>query len=118
MHPEVESDRPGACPKCGMALEPVMPAPLATKTEWTCPMHPEIVRDAPGSCPICGMALEPRVATLEEGPSQEYLDMRRRFWVSVPLALGTLVLVMGDAFLPGTPVASTVFSSFRSTSRV
>ncbi|MBZ0103369.1 MAG: heavy metal translocating P-type ATPase, partial [Thermoanaerobaculia bacterium] len=113
MHPEVESDRPGACPKCGMALETVMPAPLATKTEWTCPMHPEIVRDAPGSCPICGMALEPRVATVEEGPSAEYLDMRRRFWVSVPLALGTLVLVMGDAFLPGTPVASTLSASTR-----
>src|SRR5947207_11935829 len=23
MHPEVVSDRPGACPKCGMALEPM-----------------------------------------------------------------------------------------------
>ncbi len=26
MHPEVRSDRPGTCPKCGMALEPEMPA--------------------------------------------------------------------------------------------
>ena len=26
MHPEVRQDRPGACPKCGMALEPVQPA--------------------------------------------------------------------------------------------
>ena len=26
MHPEVRQDRPGACPKCGMALEPEMPA--------------------------------------------------------------------------------------------
>ena len=25
MHPEVRRDRPGACPKCGMALEPEMP---------------------------------------------------------------------------------------------
>lgn len=25
MHPEVRSDQPGACPKCGMALEPVEP---------------------------------------------------------------------------------------------
>jgi len=25
MHPEVRQDRPGACPKCGMALEPVLP---------------------------------------------------------------------------------------------
>jgi len=22
MHPEIEQDRPGACPKCGMTLEP------------------------------------------------------------------------------------------------
>jgi P-type Cu+ transporter len=26
MHPEVRRDRPGACPKCGMALEPEMPS--------------------------------------------------------------------------------------------
>ena len=26
MHPEVRQDRPGICPKCGMTLEPVMPA--------------------------------------------------------------------------------------------
>ena len=25
MHPEVRQDKPGACPKCGMALEPEMP---------------------------------------------------------------------------------------------
>ncbi len=25
MHPEVVTDRPGACPKCGMALEPLVP---------------------------------------------------------------------------------------------
>ena len=25
MHPEVQQDKPGACPKCGMALEPEMP---------------------------------------------------------------------------------------------
>src|SRR5688572_7785771 len=65
MDPEVRQKGPGACPKCGMALEPVDVAPI-TKVEWTCPMHPEIVRDAPGSCPICGMALEPRTATLED----------------------------------------------------
>jgi P-type Cu+ transporter len=26
MHPEVRQDHPGACPKCGMTLEPVMPS--------------------------------------------------------------------------------------------
>jgi Cu+-exporting ATPase len=26
MHPEVRQDHPGNCPKCGMALEPLMPS--------------------------------------------------------------------------------------------
>lgn len=26
MHPEIRQDHPGSCPKCGMALEPVMPS--------------------------------------------------------------------------------------------
>ena len=28
MHPEVRQDRPGACPKCGMALEPELPSAI------------------------------------------------------------------------------------------
>ncbi len=103
MDPEVESDHAGACPKCGMALEPALPAAPATKTEWTCPMHPEVVRDAPGDCPICGMALEPRTVEVEAGPNPEYLDMRRRFRVAVPLAAATLALAMGE-MIPGDPL--------------
>src|SRR3546814_5737991 len=59
MHPEVEQEGPGDCPKCGMALEPAGVPASRTRTQYTCPMHPEIVRDEPGNCPICGMALEP-----------------------------------------------------------
>ena len=51
------------CSKCGMALEPVLPAAPSNNAELTCPMHPEIVREEPGTCPICGMALEPRNVT-------------------------------------------------------
>src|ERR1043166_44251 len=54
MDPEVRAARPGACPKCGMALEPAAPALATVETEYVCPMHPQIVRDEPGSCPICG----------------------------------------------------------------
>jgi Cu+-exporting ATPase len=97
MDPEVRESKPGACPKCGMALEPEHAAPLTT-TEWVCPMHPEIVRDAPGACPICGMALEPRVATVEQA-NPELRDMSRRFWVSVALSAPLLTLVMGDMLL-------------------
>jgi FtsP/CotA-like multicopper oxidase with cupredoxin domain len=56
MHPEVTSDTPGRCPKCGMKL-------LATQapsvTAYTCPMHPEVTSQEPGRCPKCGMKLLP-----------------------------------------------------------
>jgi P-type Cu+ transporter len=101
MCPEVSKTGPGACPKCGMALEPDVP--LTSKVEYTCPMHPEIVRPGPGSCPICGMALEPRKVTLNEEENPELRDMRRRFWFSLVL---TLPLVGIDMLhmMPGMPV--------------
>ncbi|WP_235017126.1 copper-transporting P-type ATPase [Tistlia consotensis] len=93
MHPEVESPSPGACPKCGMALE--LKTPSATRTEWTCPMHPEIVRSEPGSCPKCGMALEPReVGTGEDEENAELRDMTRRWWWSAGLGLPVAALGM------------------------
>ncbi|HZF41369.1 MAG TPA: heavy metal translocating P-type ATPase [Blastocatellia bacterium] len=103
MDSDVAQTGPGACPKCGMALEPTTPAPAATKTEYVCPMHPEIVRDEPGSCPICGMALEPRVITLEEEENPELKDMKRRFWVSVALTLPVLFLAMSE-MISGQPI--------------
>jgi Cu+-exporting ATPase len=105
MDPEVRQDRPGPCPKCGMALEPDIPTTQATRIEYTCPMHPEIVRDRPGSCPICGMALEPRTAVVEEPENPELVSMTRRFWVSAALAIPVLVLGMSD-MIPGQPVQS------------
>ncbi len=69
------------------------------RTIYTCPMHPEIEQPGPGDCPICGMALEPKTVTVEEGPSAEYLDMRRRFWISAALAAPLLIWVMGDHLL-------------------
>jgi Cu+-exporting ATPase len=100
MDPEVRQQGPGDCPKCGMALEPVVVALPATKTEYTCPMHPEIVRDGPGSCPICGMALEPRTVSVEEEQNPELASMTRRFWVCVALTIPILVVAMADIF-PG-----------------
>ena len=62
---------------------------------WTCPMHPEIQQEGPGSCPICGMALEPMTPSLDDGPSAEFADMKRRFLVGLVLALPVVVLEMG-----------------------
>jgi len=94
MCPEVRQDKPGACPSCGMSLEPES---LAVRgTEYTCPMHPEIVRSGPGSCPICGMALEPRTLTAVEEDNPELRDMSRRFWVSLVLTLPLLAVAMAS----------------------
>ncbi len=59
MHPEVRSDKPGKCPKCGMDLVPTKRHAAPAKTEYTCPMHPEVHSDKPGRCPKCGMDLVP-----------------------------------------------------------
>jgi FtsP/CotA-like multicopper oxidase with cupredoxin domain len=55
MHPEVVSDEPGSCPKCGMKLL----AQAAEETTYVCPMHPEVTSDKPDRCPKCGMKLMP-----------------------------------------------------------
>jgi len=119
MHPDVVDDHASECPICGMHLVPIEAGPsqvhmqdlpgaseasrvasstaLAVEkaTLYTCPMHPEIIRDAPGRCPICGMHLEPVMPTEDdESALREYHDMRRRFWISVPLSLLTLSLAM------------------------
>jgi Cu+-exporting ATPase len=62
---------------------------------YTCPMHPQVRKIGPGSCPICGMTLEPLVPATDTGPNRELIEMRRRFWVGLPLALVVLVLAMG-----------------------
>lgn len=83
MHPEVKSNKPGNCPKCGMklvlqktkAVKPTAPAPVKkapaptaaspariapvpqSAVVYTCPMHPEVKSNKPGNCPKCGMKL-------------------------------------------------------------
>jgi FtsP/CotA-like multicopper oxidase with cupredoxin domain len=55
MHPEVVSDEPGSCPKCGMKLL----ARAAEETTYVCPMHPEVTSEKLDRCPKCGMKLLP-----------------------------------------------------------
>ncbi len=98
MCPGVESDKPGDCPKCGMALErnPAWVAPASGRTIYTCPMHPEVQRDDPGDCPICGMTLEPMTApsVKDDEENAELRDMTKRFWIGAGLTLPVFVLAM------------------------
>ena len=100
MHPEVQQDGPGDCPKCGMHLVPKTEADAHAGHDhqchhtdhkapageldtvpagfdgavYTCPMHPEVRQPHAGSCPICGMGLELESATMDDGPNPELVD--------------------------------------------
>jgi FtsP/CotA-like multicopper oxidase with cupredoxin domain len=66
MHPEVVSEEPGTCPKCGMKL-------LATAATYACPMHPEVTSSEPDRCPKCGMKLVPAHLVASGGhPAEEH----------------------------------------------
>lgn len=86
--------------------------PVREGTIYTCPMHPEIRQVGPGSCPICGMALEPLVASADEAPNHELIDMTRRFWIGTALAIPVVILEMGrhlsalDHVLPGSSLSN------------
>ena len=99
MHPEIQQQGPGSCPKCGMALESMGVPAASSKTEYTCPMHPEIIQDHPGNCPKCGMALESRTVSVEED-NTELNDMTRRFKVSAILAIPVFFLAMITDMVP------------------
>jgi len=97
MHPEVTSDKPGICPKCGMALEPKEIKETASVAPlYTCPMHLEVISDKPGACPKCGMALEPKEAEIAEEKNSELADMSRRFWICLFLSLPLASFAMGE----------------------
>ena len=79
MHPEIRRDQPGACPKCGMALEPEKPSmddsanPELTdfthRLFWTVPLTVAVVL----------------LAML--GPWLHWFDMRTQSWVELVLSL-------------------------------
>lgn len=59
MHPDVMSNKPGKCPKCGMTLTASKKEQMKMEVMkiYTCPMHPDVTSDKPGKCSKCGMDL-------------------------------------------------------------
>jgi len=115
MHPEVQSDKPGKCPKCGMDL--VLKEGAAgpqehehARPDYTCVMHPEVSLDKPGKCPKCGMDLVPRekkgVWTVERQPVEVGGSSGTFVSVRKGLRVDDEVVVQGAASLrEGMPVS-------------
>lgn len=59
MHPEVTSDTPGKCSKCGSNLNLSKKEQLKREVVkiYTCPMHPDVTSNTDGRCSKCGMGL-------------------------------------------------------------
>jgi len=55
-HPEVKSESPGSCPKCGVTLE----ARAKPEAEFACPEHDKVRSRKPGVCFQCQKELRPR----------------------------------------------------------
>lgn len=95
-HEELEK-KETACCHHGHTNKDIPVDPTAT---YTCPMHPEIEQIGPGTCPICGMGLEPVNFSPDQGPNPELIDMTRRFWIGLVLAVPVFLLEMGAHLAP------------------
>jgi periplasmic mercuric ion binding protein len=60
MHPDVKSDLPGKCSKCGMDLTKSKKEQMKMEVmkTYTCPMHSDITSNSPEKCSKCGMDLK------------------------------------------------------------
>ena len=56
MHPDMVSDKPGQCSKCGMDLTKSKKEQMKMQVmkTYACPMHADVTSDKPGKCSKCG----------------------------------------------------------------
>lgn len=88
MHPEIRQDHPGSCPKCGMALEPLMPSleddnpelkDFSRRFWWTLPLTVIVT--------VLAMF----------GPQLGWFSMRAQTWIELVLSI-PVVLWAGQPF--------------------
>ena len=72
MHPDVTSEEPSSCPRCGMKLL----AQAAEETMYVCPMHPDVTSETADRCPKCGMKLIPAGLAAGGGEHGHHHDHR------------------------------------------
>jgi Cu+-exporting ATPase len=92
MHPEVRQRGPGACPSCGMALEPVAPSADAAPSAELADMQRRLWVSALATLPVFALAMSEMIPG---APVQRALGGRAIGWIE--LALATPVVVWGGA---------------------
>ena len=89
MHPEVRQDHPGACPKCGMALEPEMPTLEEGENPELLDFRRRFIRTLPLTIIVTVLAMA--------GHRLQWFEMATQSWIELVLAL-PIVLWAGWPF--------------------
>ena len=79
MHPEVRQDHPGACPKCGMALEPEMPTLDEGENPELLDFKRRFIWTLPLSIIVTALAMA--------GHRLQWFDMATQSWIELVLTL-------------------------------
>jgi YHS domain-containing protein len=79
MHPEIRLDHPGACPKCGMTLEPVLPELKAEDHSELDDFRRRFLWTLPFTVLVTFLAMS--------GPQFDLMDMGVQTWVEMSLTL-------------------------------
>jgi P-type Cu+ transporter len=89
MHPDVRKDQPGACPKCGMTLEPLVPTVAETENPELRDFRRRFAWTLPLTIVITALAMA--------GEHLQSFDLGKRGWLELVLSL-PIVLWAGRPF--------------------
>jgi Cu+-exporting ATPase len=86
MHPEIRQTGPGSCPKCGMALEPLVPTGVEDDSELR-HVHGKFLIAATLALPLLLIAMGPHLFGLHFDPGTSTVLRWAEFLLATPLVL-------------------------------
>ncbi len=93
MHPEVRQDHPGACPKCGMALEPEMPSLEDGESPELVDFRRRFWWTLPLTVAVAALAML--------GPYLHLFDMGTQSWIELALSVPVVLWAGWPFFVRG-----------------
>ena len=93
MHPEVQQDHPGSCPKCGMALEPELPGVQEAESPELIDFRRRFWWTLPLTVLVTGFAMI--------GHYLQWFDMQQQSWLELGLTLPIVLWAGGPFFVRG-----------------
>ena len=93
MHPEIRQSRPGACPKCGMALEPEMPVQDAGENHELQDFRRRFLWTLPLTVAVTVLAMA--------GHRLQWFEMATQSWIEMLLSLPVVLWAGGPFFVRG-----------------